>query len=172
MTGKRLEAYLVPIPRHSLAIGLIVLGLSIAVALLALLGWQQLDRSNRLDGQLAQLQGTQAARAVPTPSRQQLDEQKQWAQVQLEKDFPWERIFRAIERTASPEVELLEFHPDKLNHVIVLRGEARSVGGLLAYLQALTAKTGWGDVHLTHQEKVQHGALETISFEVKATLAP
>ena len=166
MTKKPLEAYLALRPKYRLAIGLVILGLSLAAASLATLGWQQFSRSKRLDAQLAE----QAARVVPVPSHQQQDEAKQWSQVRLEKDFPWEKVFRAIERTSSPEVELLEFHPDKLNHVIVLRGEARSVDGLLEYLRVLTAKTGWLDVHLTHQEKVQHGALETVSFEVKATL--
>ena len=55
--------------------------------------------------------------------------------------------------------------------LIILRGEAKSIEGLLAYLHDLTAKTGWSGVHLTHQEKVKHGALETVSFEIKATLA-
>jgi len=170
MTRKPLEAYLAPKSRHALAIGLLILVLALAAAWLALLGAEQFNRSKRLDAQLTQLQGAQAARAVPTASRQQVDEAKQWAQVRQEKDFPWDMVFRSIERTSSPEVELLEFHPDKLNHIIVLRGEARSVDGLLAYLQALTVRTGWVDVHLTHQEKVQHGALETIAFEVKANL--
>jgi hypothetical protein len=168
MTRKPLEAFLAPKSRHALAIGLLILVLALAAAWLALLGAEQFNRSKRLDAQLTQLQGAQAARAVPTASRQQVDEAKQWAQVRQEKDFPWDMVFRSIERTSSPEVELLEFHPDKLNHIIVLRGEARSVDGLLAYLQALTVRTGWVDVHLTHQEKVQHGALETI--EVKANL--
>jgi len=169
--GKPFEAYLAPPPRHALAFGLAILLLSCAVAWLVLLGWQQFERNKNLDAQMTKLQDLQAARVVPTPSHQQLDEAKQWNQVRLEKDFPWEKVFRAIERTSSPEVELLEFHPDKANHLIVLRGEAKSFDGLLAYLQALTVKTGWSDVHLTHQEKVQHGALETVSFEVKANLS-
>lgn len=165
-----LEVYLAPRPRHGLALALAVCGLALVAAALGLLGWQQLGKTRRLETQLAHLQQEQAAHKVPPPSRQQQDEEKQWTQLRLERDFPWDKVFRAIERTSSPDVELLEFHPDKPNRVIVLRGEARNLDGLLAYLDNLTVKTGWADVHLTHQEKVKHGALETISFEVKATL--
>jgi hypothetical protein len=170
MTSKSLEAYLLPRPRHGFALALAVCGLALVAAALGLLGWRQFNKTHRLETQLAQLQQEQAARKVPPPSRQQQDEEKQWAQLKLERDFPWDNVFHAIERTASPDIELLEFHPDKPNRVIVLRGEVKNIDALIAYLDSLTVKTGWAGVHLTHQEKVKHGALETISFEVKATL--
>ena len=170
MTTKPLEAYLAPRPRHGVALALAVCGLALVAATLGLLAWRQFDKTRRLETQLAQLQQEQAVHKIPPPSRQQQDEEKQWVQLKLERDFPWDNVFHAIERTASPDIELLEFHPDKPNRVIVLRGEAKHVDGLLAYLDNLTVKTGWADVHLTHQEKVKHGALETISFEVKAIL--
>ena len=170
MSIKPLETYLAPPPRHGFALALIVMGLALAAAALGTLGWRQLEKTTRLEAQMAQLRSAQAERVVPPPSVQQVSEEKQWAQLRLERDFPWDKVFRAIERTASPDIELLEFHPDKPNRVIMLQGEARNMEALLAYLGSLSAKTGWSGVHLTHQEKVKHGALETISFEVKASL--
>jgi hypothetical protein len=170
MTNKPLESYLAPKPRNGLGISLAMLALAVAAIWLALLDWKQLNKSRLLDEQLATLQVKRAARAVPIQSRQQIDEAKQWTQLRLEKDFPWQSVFQAIERTSSQDIELLEFHPDKSNRLIVLSGEARNIDGLLAYLQELSIKTTWTNVHLTHQEKIQHGTLETISFEIKAAL--
>ena len=170
MVRKPLEFYLVPKPRRTFGIGLIVVAIAAIVLWLVLIDWRQYGRSKLVDDQLHKLQSERAAHMMSTQSHQQTDEAKQWALVRVEKDFPWERVFRAIERTASQDIELLEFHPDKINRTIVLRGEAKHVDGLLAYIQDLTVKTSWTNVHLTHQEKVRHGALETISFEIKATL--
>ena len=170
MTKAGLEHYLAPRPRYSALAALVTLGLGLVFGWFVLVGVQRWDESKHLDEQLVQVKGEQAARVVPAPNLQQQEEKKQWVQLRLEKEFPWEKVFRAIERTSSSDIELLEFHPDKLNRVIVLRGEARSMDGLLGYLRDLTVKTGWGGVYLTHQEKVQHGALETISFEIKATI--
>lgn len=171
VSRQALETYLAPKPARSIIGGIILLALASTAAVLAFFCWQQFANSKALDEQLGKLQTAQSARTVPAPNLHQLEEAKQWAQVRTEKDFPWEKVFRAIERTTSTDIELLEFHPDKLNRVIILRGEAKSIEGLLAYLHDLTAKTGWSGVHLTHQEKVKHGALETVSFEIKATLA-
>ncbi len=170
MSRKSLDAFLAPKPRHSLTVSTALFALAIAATGFTLLCWQHFAGSKGLDEQLANLQTAQSARIVPAPNLRQAEEAKQWAQVRAEREFPWEKIFHAIERTASPDIELLEFHPDKLNRVIILRGEAKSIEALLAYLQDLNIKTGWSEVHLTHQEKVNHGALETISFEVKASL--
>ena len=166
-----LEVYLAPRPRRSLAIGVALFFAALAVGGLIWQSTQQYAVAGGLDEQLTKLQKAQAGRALPPPNLQQQEEAKQWAQARMEKDFPWEKVFHAIERTTSPDIELLEFHPDKLNRIIILRGEAKNIEGLLAYLQDLSIKTGWREVHLTHQEKVKHGALETISFEIKATLA-
>lgn len=170
MSTKPLESYLAPAPAR------VLWYLSCAALLLAAglyLGWQawrQQAQVVRLEQRRNDLQTQQAARNVPPPSKQQVDEQKQWAQLKLERDFPWNKVFRVIERSATPDIELLEFHPDKLNRMIVLRGEARNVDSLLMYLQSLGARSDWSEIHLTHQQTVQRDKLVTVSFEIKAKL--
>jgi hypothetical protein len=94
---------------------------------------------------------------------------KRWAQLKIEREFPWPPVFLAVERVASPDIELLEFKPDKINRRIALRGEARNRKALIVYLGALAAQTGLSNVYLTHQQTVARDTLETIAFEMIAT---
>ncbi len=112
----------------------------------------------------------QAATIAPTASRLEQEALKRWAQLKIEREFPWPPVFLAVERVASPDIELLEFKPDKINRRIALRGEARNRKALIVYLGALAAQTGLSNVYLTHQQTVARDTLETIAFEIKATL--
>jgi hypothetical protein len=170
MNMEPLEHYLRPPPRHTGWLLLFIFLLLAGAAWVGMLAEQQNRVVQRLNRQHADLLALQASRAVPAPSHQQVEEQKKWAQLRTERDFPWDNVFHAIEKVATPDIELLEFRPDKLNGQIVLKGEARNLKSLLDYLQALSDKSGWSEVHLAHQQTVQRGALETISFEIKATL--
>jgi Tfp pilus assembly protein PilN len=103
-------------------------------------------------------------------SSKDLEFQKKWAQLSAERDFPWTRLFQAIERSSNKEIELLELAPDKNSRLIILRGEAKSVNALTDFLDRLSAQEGLSGVHLSHQELTQRERLETISFEIKAKL--
>ena len=107
---------------------------------------------------------------VPAPNHLAQEEQKRWAALKVERDFPWAALFQAVERAANVNIELLEFQPDKTNRRIVLRGEARDLKALIAYLDALTKQPALTQVHLVHQETVVRERLETVGFEMKATL--
>ncbi len=95
---------------------------------------------------------------------------KRWALLQKERNFPWTSIFLAVERTSSTDIELLEFKPDKLNRNIALSGEARNMKALVIYLAELSKQPALKNVYLMHQQTVQRDSLETVSFEVRATL--
>jgi len=165
-----MQNYLRPKPRRTAWLWLA------SLSLLAFAGWigstafVRHQSLMQLQQQQSDLLAQQAARAVPAPNHQEQEEQKKWAQLRAERDFPWNGVFKVVEKVATPDIELLEFRPDKLNKNIVLKGEARNLAGLLAYLDALNSQSGWSNVYLAHQQTVQRGTLETISFEIKGTL--
>jgi hypothetical protein len=137
------------------------------------LGWTTLaeyrlaEHAQERNGKLAASLGAQK---VPTMGRVEQENMKRWGQLKMERDFPWEQVFRAVEKSASTDIELLEFKPDKMNRAIGLSGEARNRKALLTYLEQLSKQTALTGVYLTHQQTVQRENLETISFEIKATL--
>ncbi|HEY8023548.1 MAG TPA: hypothetical protein VIF60_03210 [Burkholderiaceae bacterium] len=159
-----------PKPRRTALLwlaSLVLLALAAGAGTLAYMRHQSVEQFQALRTALA---AQQAAQVVPAPNQQEQMEQKKWAQLRLERDFPWNGVFKVVEKVATPDIELLEFRPDKLNRTIVLKGEARNLAALLAYLDALGNQSGWSKVFLAHQQTVQRGTLETISFEIKGTL--
>lgn len=115
-------------------------------------------------------QARQAATILHKPTRLQLEQKKHWEELALERDFNWDSVFQALQNANHPDIELLDFRPEKRQSVIILRGEARSVTALSEYLQKLTAQPAFTRVYLTRQDLRAHGQLETVGFEIRSTL--
>lgn len=165
-----LSAYLRPRPRHFFALSLLVSLMFAAAAFLAWQAFQTALHTGELQKRADELQSAQARAQLPKPSLKDESEHKQWMEFRLERDFAWSRLFQALEQTANANIELLEFRPDKRNRSVILIGEARDRKALTAFLAALSAQSALGNVHLLHQQTVVRDRLETISFEVKASL--
>ena len=148
-----------------------------AGSLLLLAGWltvQTFAAHAASEAALEQAEVLRAARVKRPPpklSLSDLDLRKRWTAMQAEREFAWKPVFTALERAASPEIELLEFDPDKVSRQLTLSGEARDERALVAFLDALAAQPLFSHVHLTHQQKKVRDRLLTITFELKATLA-
>jgi hypothetical protein len=165
-----LSRYLCPQPRSSRWIWVLISALVLGAAWLGAQAYQLHTQAVATQARVDKLRERQAAQAKIKPSVKELEEQKKWAALKQEQDFPWQKVFKAVERASSKEIELLEFQPDKRNRIIVLRGEARDEAALVAYLDRLAMQTGLRDVHLLHQQNVTRDRLETVSFEMKARL--
>jgi hypothetical protein len=165
-----LNRYLYPQARYVFWLWLAAGVLLVIGTGLAALAYQQHRLVDKMTVRNDKLLALQAVPAAPTASRLEQEEQKHWAQLKTEREFPWAPVFQAVERVASPDIELLEFKPDKPNRRIALRGEARNRKALIAYLGSLSTQFGLSNVYLTHQQTVARDTLETIAFEIKATL--
>lgn len=145
----------------------------LCIAVAAGAGWQ----AWRLSIQAASLQSAlsrqQVARNVPPPpklDKAAVDNQRRWAALAAELSFNWYPIFQALEQTANPDIELLEFIPDKPARRLVLRGEARTVEALIGYQSALAEHVGLGEVYLAHQKTSTRGGMSIVSFEIRAVI--
>lgn len=168
MTG--LNNYLRTPARHTLWL---VSAAGVIVALGAWLVFMVFEQHRLVDQAVSRnnkLLAMQASSKAPTTDRAEQESQKRWAQLKIERDFPWPAIFKTVETVASPDIELLQFKPDKLNHTIALGGEARERKALISYLSALSMQPSLKNVYLVHQQSVQRDRMETISFEIRATL--
>lgn len=119
---------------------------------------------------LLALQQQRRVPAAPKPSKAALDLQRRWDALAAERGFNWYPVFRMLEASASEDIELLEFVPDKAGQRLVLRGEARDAAALTRYLALLSLQPGLGQVHLSHQKQGQRGTLPVLAFEVRGML--
>lgn len=126
------------------------------------------DAEASLQRVTAQLQ----RRVVPAPvlSRAEIEQSRRWSALAAERAYSWYPLFQALEKSSSDDVELLEFMPDKAAHSVVLRGEARTVEDLNAYLAALAAQHALRNVHLVHQKNASRGGLLLVQFEIRALI--
>lgn len=123
-----------------------------------------------VNAQVAELEERYAKIPVIKVNKTQQDEQKQWQQLEKEKQYPWKYLFAAIETATDKQIELLELLPDKASRLVILRGEATNTASLVSFLERLEDNSKLRTVHLSHQEKVTRERLETLGFEIKVTL--
>ncbi len=105
-------------------------------------------------------------------SRTVLEQQKRWADLDIERKFPWDRLFLAVEKSVSDDVELHELIPDKTSRQLFLRGEVRDRAALISLIDALAAQPMLVNGHLTRMDRKKRDRLETVEFEIKARLSP
>lgn len=147
-----------------------------AAALLLAASWISIDAHRVGESVLADQQKLAQSRAAVKPppvqhlSREDRERDKRWAALRIERHFQWYPIFRSLEAASSPDVELLEFAPDKAGKAFTLRGEARDAQALLTYLSSLSGQQAFASVHLSHQFLNQRGAMKVFAFEIKGRL--
>lgn len=146
-------------------IGVAVLGAALSFLALRMRG-TAVDTERRGD----QLSALQAARPVAVERSGAQEVQRKWSQLKAERDFSWPEVFAAVERAGNADIELLAFKPDKGTRTILLGGEARDQKALMTFLAALAEQANLKNVHLTHQQRKKHERLETVVFEIKATI--
>lgn len=162
-----LSHYLRPVSRHAWAGWVLSLLLVVSTVLLALethrLHALALDQTERLDAR------ARAGRVPPTPkpSRAELETRRHWEALRHERNFSWYPLFAALEHATSTDIALLEFLPDKKARTLTLRGSARTLDALTAYLGVLADAPAFEEVYLSHQKRVQLGTSSVIGFEVR-----
>ena len=148
----------------------VISGLVIAAALALLCGWQLMQmRTERSALQQSLQQAREASRppAVAAIQPQALPATQQSAikeanQILNELGRPWPALLQRLEQLARPEVALLAIRPDAAKGKLRLKGEARDMAALLAYMQGLEAVPEVEDVTLDEHEmmeKPQDGGL-------------
>jgi hypothetical protein len=165
-----LSHYLKPPAQGTWRIGLLVTLLALAAAYLGLQAFRQHQAAGRAVFKTEQWRVAHEARPPPKLSNKAIEEQKHWTDLKAERDFPWDTLFRAVERASSENIGLLEFQPDSASRRVILGGEAKDRAALVVFLQALSSQGALKDVHLTHQQTTVRDRLETQAFEIKATI--
>jgi hypothetical protein len=116
--------------------GLVFLVLLAALGALLWQARQQDESLQQLTTDAAAWQDKLALLKAPAPSRPALRSQVD-VQVQRQLDTPWDGIFAAVERQRSDDIALLGLSADQASREVVLKGEARHLAGLRAFISGL-----------------------------------
>lgn len=165
-----LEKYLRPQRRDTpllSAVAMLLMGCAIVLAIQGLDLHQgaslQQERNDRAAAQAAQP-------AARKPTKAEQEQTRHWSELEAERNFEWTRLFRAVERADSADIELMELAPDKRNRKVLLRGQARNSQALINYIDALSEQQMFKQIYLGHQQTTTKDGTETIAFEIKLSL--
>lgn len=164
----RLDKYLRPYQRMSAwpwaAIG--------AVLVIVLATLHEMDSMLTETSELQVL--AERMRVAPSPKprigRAEEERHAEWSKLAEERKFNWYPVFVTLEKASSEDIELLEFRPDKANGLIILRGEARNMVGLIDYLERLSQQPLIKRVYLSHQKAGSRDAMQVVTFEIQAMM--
>lgn len=134
------------------------------------LSWQAQIDARHFEALLRNAKSKRTAAPPPQPTRSETDLARRWHALAVERAYSWYPVFRALEQASSPDIELLEFLPDKASRKLVLRGEARNVEALTAYLALLSKQKILNEVHMAHQKNISRAGLTVMTFEIRASL--
>lgn len=168
----KINQYVRPAPRYSrLLYTACILLAACAMGLLAL-AHRDYQRVQGLRKQSELLRPATRAGVARKPTRLEMDLEKRWQALAAERGFMWAPVLNALERASSEDVELLLFQPDKHGRWLLLRGEGRDRLAVIEFMDRLSRQAVFKDVHLTQQKTNSRDALNTMLFEIKATIRP
>ena len=150
--------------------GLAVLIIALAVATVFFMQY----RDTRM--QLAELEATsgliglERRPATPIP-KGRLDEQTKSAEaVVRELTLPWGSLIRALERSTTRDVVLLQLQPDAQQRVLKLTAEAKNREAMFDYVRRLTASGAIAEAHIVSHQVQREDPQRPIQFALQATL--
>lgn len=155
-------------------------GLAVAAVVALLCGWQLMNmRAERMDIEQKLQQIQEARKPVQVAAIQpqalsavQKAEIKEANGILDELGRPWPALLNRLEQVAQPEIALLAIRPDAAKGKLRLKGEAKDIASLLAYLQRLEGVPEMHDVVLDEHEMMEkpegEGMAHFIRFGITA----
>lgn len=109
---------------------------------------------------------TRAALASPAPTPDE---------VRLARDtiqrlaMPWDKLFRALESTASDKVALLAIEPEPKSGTVLISGEATDYRAILDYVSQLGRVENLERPHLVRHERHRDDPQQPVAFSIAAS---
>lgn len=172
MRPPRIELDHAAAPRPRRALGLAVLGLSLALAATLIVRHRdaahELERLRTAAGLAGG--GQRLAAAVP---KAQLDEETRAAEAVLRQlTLPWPEIVRTVEDAAMQEIAILHLQPDALRRELRLAAQARDRDGMLEFLRRLSADGSLEAPHVVSHQVRTEDPSRPLEFSILAQMRP
>lgn len=173
----RLAMNFVPPPQWRMSI-LVLLALAILACLHALLVRDDLlsridsraEKIRHLERKLSRQELSQAS--VQRQNPQQAEETRH---LVAELQRPWEGMLNALQRAASPDMQIVRLQPEADANRLVIGGQADSSEAFLSYVQRLRRDPSWRTVEPVSEERnanaFQSGG-KPVTFQLMAEWRP
>lgn len=96
-------------------------------------------------------------------------ELKQAGEILRQVNLPWEGLFDSLEYTVSKEIALLSVQPNVASRTIRIAGEARNLGALTDFVEAMERENVFENVHLLNYKVKKENPYRPIAFSLTAT---
>lgn len=80
----------------------------------------------------------------------------------------WDSLFKTIENTLLEDIAILEISPNSKKKLIVIRGEAKTLKAVFAYIKALDDTANLSKVYLQTHSVDEANVSKPVSFTVSA----
>lgn len=139
-------------------------------AALATYAFQLGATAAQLQAQILARQDSEKQAAPRAPARADpaaVAADREAAQVRAELALPWDRLFRAIESAAGPDVSLLMLTPAPARAQLTLGGEARNMASLLTFLKRLQGSGTFSRAYLREHHIDPADAQQVVRFSME-----
>lgn len=123
------------------------------------------DKLARLEG----LSGRKPATRATGDADLSAEEMKRAGEVLERLALPWDKLFKAVESSASEHVALLSIQPDEKRGSVSIGGEARNVDAMLDYVRRLQQSGTLRNIYLVNHQVELQDAQMPVRFLVVAT---
>lgn len=153
--------------------GMTLLAVAVAVSIMLYRGYSDLSAEvERVEDKLARLEklsGRKAAGRDAGDTDLSVQEVKRAGEVLERLALPWDKLFKAVESSASEHVALLSIQPDEKRGSVSIGGEARNVDAMLEYVRRLQQSGTLRNIHLVNHQVELQDAQMPVRFLVVAT---
>lgn len=126
---------------------------------------QTLQQAMAVQPRLAQQQAAQAASQTLALPKQQIRMIRKTVDQLL---IPWQDLFHTFESIQHKQIALLELSPSQQKQMIVIRGEARDLEDIFAYIRALEKADALNKVYLQSHHVDKTDAQKPVEFTLHA----
>lgn len=146
-------------------ISLVLLVFGVGLVAYELQAYMQLsEQSKHLQADLLRQKKNQQTISVSAEGKELAPELHKAAVVIDRLAFPWENLFKVLERSTASDVTLLSVQPDLASGVVTLNAEARDRDAMLRYVKRLSADAYFKSVHMVSHQIQQSDPQRPVRF--------
>jgi len=155
--------------------GIVLLAIAVALSFKLFSGYSALsDQAAVAEDKLARLERL-SGRAHPDAGHDSADsaslrqEMNHANEVLRHLSLPWDKLFKAVESSATDQVALLSIQPDEKRGTVSIGGEAKNVEAMLDYVRRLQRSHTLSNIYLVNHQVEQQDPQTPVRFSVVAT---
>lgn len=149
---------------------LLIAGLMLNV-LLYLKNQNMSAETNDFLAQIERIKHPAKAVIIPVDDVQTATEKTQLAEanaVTKQLSLPWPNLFKVLEATREPDIDLVELAPNSQTGDVLIIGKAENLKSVFDYMERLKKSQAFSKIDLNGHEKMLQNGTQTLRFSIVA----